>query len=73
MSTLAEAEAAFMQRDYTRARDIWTKLVRTGDASASAWLGALYANGLGVEPDAAKAFRYYPPPPRSAISWPQTM
>ena len=58
MSTQVEAEAAFLERDYARAKEIWSGLVRKGDASASAWLGSLYANGLGVEADAATAFRH---------------
>ena len=59
MNKSAEAESAFLARDYTRAKEIWTGIVRDGDASAEAWLGALYANGLGVEKNAAVAFGHY--------------
>lgn len=59
MNKSAEAESAFLARDYTRAKEIWTGIVRNGDASADAWLGALYANGLGVEKNAAAAFGHY--------------
>jgi hypothetical protein len=59
MASLADGEAAFLQRDYERARAIWEPLVKQGHANAAAWLGSLYANGLGVEGDPATAFRYY--------------
>ena len=48
MPTTSEGEAAFMEREYEKARQIWEPLAAAGDAKAEAWLGALYANGLGV-------------------------
>ncbi len=58
--TVVDGEAAYMQRDYAKAREIWAPLVeRQNDAEAAAWLGALYANGLGVGKDLAEAFRLY--------------
>jgi TPR repeat protein len=61
MTTAAKGEAAFMAKDYTTARLIWEKLVADGegDGDVEAWLGALYANGLGVERNSARAFGHY--------------
>ena len=59
MLTTADGEAAFEDRNYEMAREIWEPLADSGDAEAAAWLGSLYANGLGTEPDPARAFQLY--------------
>ncbi len=59
MLTTADGEAAFVDRNYEKAREIWEPLADGGDAEAEAWLGSLYANGLGTEKDAARAFALY--------------
>ena len=48
-----------MARDFRRARAIWLPLAEAGNAEAQAWTGSLYANGDGVEADAATAFAWY--------------
>ena len=53
------AYEAFQRGDYDEARDIWSKLAYAGDVDAQFNLGTLYENGLGVEPDAEQAARWY--------------
>jgi len=54
-----EAASAYRQGDYETAAAFWKKLARKGDKSAQYNLGALYANGQGVEKDAARAYTWF--------------
>ena len=54
-----DGEQAYLEKNFTLAREIWEPIAEAGDAEAEGWLGALYANGLGVDKDAARAFAYY--------------
>jgi len=59
MLAVQDGEKAYLEKDFTKAREIWEPIAESGDAEAEAWLGALYANGLGVQQDAARAFEFY--------------
>jgi len=59
MPAVQDGERAYLEKDFIKAREIWEPIAEGGDAEAEAWLGALYANGLGVEQDAARAFEFY--------------
>ena len=50
---IEEGRRAYMARDFDRARALWQPLAEAGNAEAQAWIGSLYANGDGVEADAA--------------------
>ena len=59
MLAVEDGEKAYLEKDFIKARAIWEPIAERGDAEAEAWLGALYANGLGVQQDAARAFEFY--------------
>src|SRR5260370_39083606 len=59
MLAVQEGEKAYLEKDFIKAREIWEPIAEAGDAEAEPWLGALYANGLGVQQDAARAFEFY--------------
>ena len=59
MLGVQDGEQAYLEKNFTLAREIWEPIAEAGDAEAEGWLGALYANGLGVDKDAARAFAYY--------------
>ena len=58
-AAIEEGRRAYMARDFERARALWLPLAEGGNAEAQAWVGSLYANGDGVEADAAAAFAWY--------------
>lgn len=45
--------------DYAKARNIFLELTEGGNAEAPEYLGIIYENGYGVEPDDEKAKEYY--------------
>ncbi len=53
------ARQAYHQGDYEKAREIWQQQAEQGTAEAQAWLGAMYANGDGVDVDDAAALSWY--------------
>lgn len=54
-----DGTAAVQRGDYQTARALWMPLAKNGHAAAQYNLGALYANGLGVEQDYSKALRWF--------------
>ena len=54
-----QGRRAYMAREFDRARALWLPLAEAGNADAQAWVGSLYANGDGVQADAAAAFAWY--------------
>ncbi len=50
---------AYTAGDYETARLEWLPLAEDGDVRAQFQLGVMFANGKGVEPDAAEAARWY--------------
>lgn len=50
---------AYNSRDYTGAARIWQRLAEHGHANAQSSLGFLYAKGLGVRPDSARAAHWF--------------
>ena len=56
---IEEGRRAYMARDFGPARALWMPLAEAGNAEAQAWVGSLYANGDGVQADAAAAFAWY--------------
>ncbi|MBL29214.1 MAG: hypothetical protein CMM50_16910 [Rhodospirillaceae bacterium] len=59
MATVDEGVSAYQAGAFDDARKIWEPLAEAGDADAQAWMGALYANGEGVESDRSVAFAWY--------------
>ena len=53
------AREAYTQGDFAKARKIWEQQANEGIAEAQAWLGAMYANGDGVDVDDATALSWY--------------
>lgn len=53
------ARQAHTQGDFEKARDIWEQHAENGTAEAQAWLGAMYANGDGVEVSDKTALSWY--------------
>ena len=41
MLGVQDGEQAYMEKNFTLAREIWEPIAETGDAEAEAWLGAL--------------------------------
>ena len=58
-TAMAGAVAAFSRGDYAAALPVFQDRAEAGDAEAQAWLGALHANGAGVEPSLPTAFAWY--------------
>ena len=56
---LAEAKAAYKNKEYDKARKIWQPLAEAGYSNAQFNLGVLYAQGLGVRQDYEKARKFY--------------
>lgn len=54
-----QAIQAFNQQDYTSAFNLLKPLADKGDATAQNSLATLYEQGLGVEKNAAEAFKWY--------------
>ena len=56
---LENAEAAYKQRDYSTAINLWRPLAQDGNAAAQTGMGILYENGLGVPKDETQAVTWY--------------
>jgi uncharacterized protein len=56
---LEDGEAAYRDREYAKAAELWQPLAEKGDAAAQYNLGTLFAEGKGVEHDDAKAFVWF--------------
>ena len=54
-----EARQAYNQGDYQKAHAIWQQQAELGAAEAQAWLGAMYANGDGVDVNDETALHWY--------------
>jgi TPR repeat protein len=58
-ATFEEGRIKAEAGQYDRARDIWTRLARDGDADSQNGLGFIYQKGLGVLPDYSRATQLY--------------
>ena len=58
-ATFEEGRIKAEAGQYDRARDIWTRLARDGDADSQPGLGFIYQKGLGVLPDYSRATQLY--------------
>ena len=56
---MQKARRAFRRKKYVKARKNLVKALNKGNFTAAWYLGHLYRLGLGVKPDARKAFDYY--------------
>ena len=56
---LEDGNAAYHEKAYTKAAELWRPLAETGDAAAQYFLGTLYAEGKGVEQNDATAFMWF--------------
>ena len=56
---LAEAKAAYKNKEYDKARDLWRPLAEAGNADAQNNLAVLYTKGQGVRQDYEKARKFY--------------
>ena len=54
-----EARKAYNQGDYQKAHTIWQQQAELKNAEAQAWLGAMYANGDGVDVNDKTALHWY--------------
>ena len=62
MNSLAKTRddgfAAYRQRNYTKAIEIWKSLAAQNDAEAQFNLGIMYKDGIGVPPDQTEAINW---------------
>lgn len=56
---LEDGNAAYHEKDYAKAVELWQPLAERGDPLAQYYLGTLYAEGNGVEQDDAAAFKLF--------------
>lgn len=56
---LEDGTAAYHEKDYAKAAELWTPLAEKGDAAAQYYLGTLYAEGKGVKQNDATAFLWF--------------
>ena len=56
---LEDGKAAYQEKEYAKAADLWQPLAEKGDADAQDLLGTLYAEGKGVEHNDATAFTWF--------------
>ncbi len=54
-----DGNAAYHEKEYARAAELWQPLAEKGDADAQYSLGTLYAEGRGVEQSDATAFMWF--------------
>lgn len=59
LSDMQQAKTAYRERDYHRARSHLEAALERGNIFAAWYLGHMWRVGLGVQPDQAKAFKYY--------------
>lgn len=56
---LEDGTAAYKEKEYAKAADLWRPLAEKGDAAAQYFLGSLYEDGKGVEQNDATAFIWF--------------
>ena len=56
---LEDGTTAYHEQAYAKAADLWRPLAEKGDARAQYFLGALYADGQGVQQNDATAFMWF--------------
>ena len=56
--TMEAGLAAYKQRRFRKAAEIWSELAEEGDAEAQYSLGILYKDGIGVPQDHTKAIEW---------------
>jgi TPR repeat protein len=56
---LEDGNAAYQEKDYAKAVELWRPLADKGDATAQYSLGTLYLEGKGVEQNDATAFLWF--------------
>jgi TPR repeat protein len=56
---LEDGSAAYREKDYAKAVELWQPLAERGDTTAQYSLGTLYAEGNGVARDDATAFMWF--------------
>ena len=56
---LEDGNAAYREKAYAKAAELWQPLAEKGDATAQFSLGTLYAEGEGVEQNDATAFMWF--------------
>jgi TPR repeat protein len=56
---LTAANAAFDQKDYAKAFELYSPLARAGDAAAQSAIGSLYFFGNGVQKNPARAYMWF--------------
>jgi uncharacterized protein len=56
---LDDGTAAYREKEYAKAAELWQPLAERGDAAAQYSLGTLYAEGKGVEQNDATAFAWF--------------
>lgn len=57
--SLEDGTAAYKEKEYAKAADLWRPLAEKGDAAAQYFLGSLYEDGKGVEQNDATAFIWF--------------
>ena len=56
---LEEGNAAYLEKEYAKAGELWRPLAEKGDATAQYYLGTLFAEGKGVAQNDATAFTWF--------------
>lgn len=56
---LEDGNAAYREKDYAKAVELWQPLAERGDPMAQYYLGTLYAEGNGVDQDDEAAFKLF--------------
>jgi hypothetical protein len=56
---LEDGEAAYREKEYAKAAELWQPLAEKGDATAQYNIGTLFAEGKGVTPNDATAFMWF--------------
>ena len=56
---LEDGNAAYHEKEYVKAAELWQPLAEKGDADAQFSLGTLYAEGKGVEQNDVTAFMWF--------------
>lgn len=57
--SIEKGAACFEAKDYACARAHWEPLAKSGSTAAQMQIGALYANGMGVERDVTTAYMWF--------------
>ena len=56
---LEDGIAAYREKEYNKAAELWQPLAEKGEAAAQYYLGTLFAEGKGVERNDATAFKWF--------------